>query len=890
MDVKKRVKVYQLDNDGKWEDKGTGHISFITYNGLQYLLVKSEVDSSTILESKILSEEPYQKQQDSLIVWTDPQTSIELALSFQDPQGCQEIWDGIETYQCSHCDLPPVSLENLERIQDLLDSMVLDQKEKDKIANSVTKEYIEQLLDLFEECEKTGDKPNLYLFFHIFKNLILFNDTSIFESLLSEEYIIRVLGALEYDPEISEQNRIKHREFLNRHVIFKTVGLDSKQLIGTIHQTFRIQYLKDVVLPRILDDATFSSLNSIIYFNNIDIVTQIQNDSSFLQQLFSKVQQNNNNNNNNNPTERTDYLLFLQELCNLAKGLQIQNKISFFSTLKSFDLFKTLSSVLICDQSVQNRLASTDIILSTLLHDPSILRRYISEDPSNHRFLSQLITLFIVDKDIGVKNQIVEILKILLDVDVLNDTSDFFKLFYEKGIFELVSPLECIETGQPRIPGDPSSNLESFVLYNVIELIIYCIKHHLFRIKNFIIQENISKKILRLSDSTEKYLVLGSIRYFRSLVSMKDDIYNKHIIAENLFDVVVEILKQNIYKNNLLNSAVIELFHFIYKENIKELIVYLVERYRELFDSIAYSDVPKHLIMKYEQIKDQQQQQQQSPEVLCNNSNLKLNNVYQKAQKEFENEEDEAYFNDDYDDEINSDDQPTNISTSDEKDSIEDNQQNNNNNNNNKFNVDKDVAIQQLQQLHHHQRSDTPIPILAKLVDYDDEEEKVKEIEKVKENENESEDQHNKINNNNIHTPDQITTKQNGKDIDHDNNNNNSNSIKHSPQPDKKRKFEDDDQIEDDDQLSSSGEGTFKKHQNGKEEKIEIPDQQYSQNSNSGSDSENSGDELHKKKRLKLIFSDSDSSNGQDSSNNSSSSSPSNNSTPKQTEELIADI
>jgi protein phosphatase-4 regulatory subunit 3 len=37
--------------------------------------------------------------QETLIVWTDPETDTELALSFQEVAGCKEIWDQINTIQ-----------------------------------------------------------------------------------------------------------------------------------------------------------------------------------------------------------------------------------------------------------------------------------------------------------------------------------------------------------------------------------------------------------------------------------------------------------------------------------------------------------------------------------------------------------------------------------------------------------------------------------------------------------------------------------------------------------------------------------------------------------------------------------------------------------------------
>ena len=78
------------------------------------------------------------------------------------------------------------------------------------------------------------------------------------------------IGALEYDPEIPSQQR--HREFLRDMVLFKEVVPIKKAILRSkIHQTYRMGYVKDVILPRVLDDTTFSTLSSMMLFNNVDV-------------------------------------------------------------------------------------------------------------------------------------------------------------------------------------------------------------------------------------------------------------------------------------------------------------------------------------------------------------------------------------------------------------------------------------------------------------------------------------------------------------------------------------------------------------------------------------------------------------------------------------------
>uniref|UniRef100_A0A2R9BF06 Protein phosphatase 4 regulatory subunit 3B n=1 Tax=Pan paniscus TaxID=9597 RepID=A0A2R9BF06_PANPA len=64
-DTRRRVKVYTLNEDRQWDDRGTGHVSSTYVEELKgmSLLVRAESDGSLLLESKINPNTAYQKQQ-----------------------------------------------------------------------------------------------------------------------------------------------------------------------------------------------------------------------------------------------------------------------------------------------------------------------------------------------------------------------------------------------------------------------------------------------------------------------------------------------------------------------------------------------------------------------------------------------------------------------------------------------------------------------------------------------------------------------------------------------------------------------------------------------------------------------------------------------------------
>lgn len=101
------------------------------------------------------------------------------------------------------------------------------------------------------------------------------------------------------------------------------------------------------------------------------------------------------------------------------------------------------------------------------------------------------------------------------------------------------------------------------LLWLLLELLSFCVEHHSYHIKSYIINKDLVRKVLALMTSPHTFLVLGALRLLRKVLSLKDDLYNRYIIKGNLFGPVVEALKRNKGRYNLLDSAIIELFEFL---------------------------------------------------------------------------------------------------------------------------------------------------------------------------------------------------------------------------------------------------------------------------------------------------------------------------------------
>lgn len=219
----KRVKVYELKNND-WYDRGTGFCSGISHAqpddspDAQIVVYSEEDPERALLETQITKDDCYQKQQETLIVWTEP-NGTDMALSFQEAEGCAAIWDFVSEAQSriaalgpddglsddlldpSHpIVLPDPQLGRLDEIEANIRAAQASPAGRDaliKFIMSPEHMYITKLTPLVEAAEQVQSLADLHKLCLIMKHLILLNDTSIIEFVVTEQAILGVVGALE---------------------------------------------------------------------------------------------------------------------------------------------------------------------------------------------------------------------------------------------------------------------------------------------------------------------------------------------------------------------------------------------------------------------------------------------------------------------------------------------------------------------------------------------------------------------------------------------------------------------------------------------------------------------------------------------------------------------
>lgn len=85
---------------------------------------------------------------------------------------------------------------------------------------------------------------------------------------------------------------------------------------------------------------------------------------------------------------------------------------------------------------------------------------------------------------------------------------------------------------------------------------------------------------------------------------MSDEFYNRYLIKHNLLDLIVRIFLETEDRNNLINSACLELFDYIRLANQKTLLAHLVTQFDEQFKNVDYVKTFKLLVRRYEQNMD----------------------------------------------------------------------------------------------------------------------------------------------------------------------------------------------------------------------------------------------------------------------------------------------
>lgn len=479
----RRVKVYLLRGDN-WLDSGTGYCKGEVDQDSKkpYFIVRNELNGDeVILKSFLEGTTQYQRQQETLIVWTDP-SGKDLALSFQETEGCADLCDFIIKAQQNNYS-PEISLyyvisnqvsdgdflqdgvanditelitgpitfpdtpdmNNLEDILEIINQNSMSTFTRISVLKFIVEnEFIPKLIELFYRSEQEKNIINLYALSEIIKNLITYNETEIiYEFITNEQNILGIIGILEYDAEFPNYKAC-HRSFLQESRFKTVIDLPVKSNELDIFKTdYYLNFLKDVALAKFLDDQSFNLFNSIIHMNQIRIIEFLKDsdgNDDFLNRLFKFYTED-----DTDSMKKREGVKLLHQYVTITKNLQSYQRTEFFTILIKTGLFNMIKFAL-HDEDLSIRTLGTELIVSIIDQDVSLVNTidddegidnseppvsFPEHDINDHEdtelriklsddmtLISLLSDVILRDKNYGLKIQAFEALKTLLDSNI----------------------------------------------------------------------------------------------------------------------------------------------------------------------------------------------------------------------------------------------------------------------------------------------------------------------------------------------------------------------------------------------------------------------------------------------------------------------------------------
>ena len=331
-----RVKLYQLETGGAWLDQGTGSATYRNSEGGPMIVVMNMDNTEALLESKIKSEDVYEKQGESIIMWREPiydlMTDVDYALSFQDSAGCTALWESIIAVQRQYLTqqeygqapsfsltsssaalrnakadgwASPVSSGNLlsmatpslpspsvATISEIRDKLVLvHMSQKDSYASLINDgDFIRRLLSLFSDLEDLEDFESLAKIAEIFRSLMLLNDQKVLEVLVSDDFFFNVAGAMEFDPLL--KSRADFRTYLSGTAKRREVRgaeVTNVEHLTAIYKLFKLRFLRDSLARPRLEEMGSANIENAIHSAADDVCCMLFSDLPLLVRLLHVV-------------------------------------------------------------------------------------------------------------------------------------------------------------------------------------------------------------------------------------------------------------------------------------------------------------------------------------------------------------------------------------------------------------------------------------------------------------------------------------------------------------------------------------------------------------------------------------------------------------------------
>ena len=445
------------------------------------------------------------------------------------------------------------------KIEEEIDKKEVNDNEEDIENNNYNQQLIYKNLPM----------KNIHYIFNIFKNLILIGDKSLTEALLDDELYLITFGALEYDFETMKS--IPHRKYFKNIVKFKNpLNIKNPDIIKKINQNLRLTYLRDTALSRLIEDNAVKTINSILQYNHNDIIQFFLNNSIYLEMLLDQLKSEDLN-------IKKEACLFLSEIIECSKDV-IQTRSTFSEYLFEQGILNIIGKI-IEDNLLNNKddnnleikekkefikITAVEIFIDVLTSIPIVILDYLKQE-NDHNFLKQLTNIMLYSDNFGIKYEICQIYKTLIETQLKEKSSDRMDLFSEpfqimlKYLNDPISPLNALNH-QKKIEISSTKQI-------IVEILITWFSLMNFN-KQFWIEENkLDVIISNLLEEIDKVINLYTIKLLKCLINYTDPFICNKILTEKLCNNLINLFQNNMKKKNIIISCMMDFFEALSKKN-----------------------------------------------------------------------------------------------------------------------------------------------------------------------------------------------------------------------------------------------------------------------------------------------------------------------------------
>lgn len=546
-----RVKVYELRDNCDWIDVGTGLADLSAdVDGTFIIRISHHDDEFVIYEVNITSAYDFASHDSNVIIITDTGQKSVMAISFLDLDYKDLVWKLITALSgrpdeicqlsepdCSppteQCPTPPNALPLIDEsnLTDVLCSICEYSSLPVHLRARWLRNFIPQLTDdrwlnslvayygSFRPMQVSLDSQ---LWFTLAKTLLLLPSSELVERLVKSDIFPAILMMIDIDGG-------KHTQFFEVAVKFRRVGFP-EEVEEKIHETFRLNYLKDVALARFLDDQGSQMISQLCHRNY-----------TFIFAAFATGGLD-----ESNSVDMLDFLFVLTT--QVGRPFIIESKEKLLDAILSDSVLSRLTcDFLVLSAPPRQRSRCLEIIASVSLMRPSFLRKVCIVEK-----LCDIISRGDCEAEIA---QAVESLRFLLDP---TEDESFLRDVYASKI-----PSEWAMIAGNELAG-------AFSRQTCLDLLTYALLVHGYFAKNFFLRQGtLLLKALRsaLQEKAPKIVQLAAVRVLRAVAGTRDSGMAKGLSQGGIWTLFILALERNRRGGSIL-SAGADLIKYLANEKI----------------------------------------------------------------------------------------------------------------------------------------------------------------------------------------------------------------------------------------------------------------------------------------------------------------------------------